>query len=214
MRPKDADLFGERMKKRPVDYNFQPKGLKSDLGWYDRGYIPDFEGGEIPQFLTFRLSDSLPKKVVQKLLEEMDSSDAAYRKRIEGYLDRGYGECYLGLQEVAEMVAESLRKFHGKKYRLHAWVIMPNHVHVLLTPLNGIELNQILHSIKSFTAHEANRMLKRTGQFWQHESFDRYIRNQEHFFNVIEYIEQNPVEAGLCEVACQWRYSSAFSPAC
>ena len=101
-------------------------------------------------------------------------------------------------------------KFHNQqKYRLHAWVVMPNHGHVLATPLHGTELREIAHSIKSYTAHEANKLIGRTGQFWQHEVFDRYIRNRDHFFNVIEYIENNPVKAGLCNLPEDYYYSSA-----
>ena len=87
---------------------------------------------------------------------------------------------------------------------------MPNHIHFLATPLENIELSEIAHSIKSYTAHEANKLLNRNGQFWQHEPFDRYIRNRKHFVNVIEYIENNPVKARLCEKPKDWRFSSAF----
>lgn len=101
--------------------------------------------------------------------------------------------------------------FHdGQKYDLVSWVIMPNHVHILLIPLKGVHLPEILHSIKSFTAQAANKILDRMGAFWQRESFDRYIRNQTHFDAVIRYIEENPVKAGLCKCSSEWRYSSAY----
>ena len=87
---------------------------------------------------------------------------------------------------------------------------MPNHIHFLATPLENIDLSEIAHSIKSYTAHEANKLLNRNGQFWQHEPFDLYIRNRKHFVNVIEYIENNPVKARLCEKPKDWRFSSAF----
>ncbi len=86
---------------------------------------------------------------------------------------------------------------------------MPNHVHILITPNAAQELSDILHSIKSFTAHEANKLLDRTGQFWQRESFDRYIRNHKHYLNVINYIEKNPVKAGLCKTPSEWKFSGA-----
>ncbi len=108
------------------------------------------------------------------------------------------------------MTETSLLFHHEKKYCLIAWVVMPNHLHFLATPLANVELREIAHSIKSYTAHEANKMLNRDGQFWQHEPFDRYIRNQKHFANVIEYIENNPVKAGLCDKPENWRFSSAF----
>ncbi len=198
----------------PTDYNFQPKGFRSNLGWYDRGYIPHFDGGEIPQFFTFRLFDSLPQKVVEKWREETkDQSEQGkmlFRKNVENYLDKGFGECFLKDERVAEMAQNSLLFHHDKKYRLIAWVIMTNHIHALAMPFENIELREITHSIKSYTAHEANKLLNRKGQFWQHESFDRYVRNRKHFLNVIEYIENNPVKAGLCEKPEDWKFSSAF----
>jgi REP element-mobilizing transposase RayT len=111
------------------------------------------------------------------------------------------------------MAQDSLLFHHDKKYKLHAWVIMPNHIHFLATPFEDVDLREIAHSLKSYIAHEANKLLNRTGQFWQHEPFDRYLRNRKHFVSVIEYIENNPVKAGLCNRAAGWRYSSAFSKA-
>ncbi|MFY9618464.1 MAG: transposase [Pyrinomonadaceae bacterium] len=200
-----------------TDYRFQPKGFRSDLGWYNRGYIPHFEGGQIPQFFTFRLYDSLPASVVEQWRNEVSATDdqgkIRFRKNVERYLDRGYGCCFLRDERVANLVQNSLLFHHDKKYRLTAWVIMPNHIHFLATPLENVELSQIAHSIKSFTAHEANKLLKRTGQFWQHEPFDRYIRNRKHFVSVVRYIENNPVKSGLCSLPEDWRFSSAFREA-
>src|ERR1041385_4727407 len=81
-----------------MDYRFQPKGLKSNLGWYDRGYIPHFDGGEIPQFLTFRLFDSLPQSVVESWRADAESKGeegkTLFRKRVENYIDKGHGSCF------------------------------------------------------------------------------------------------------------------------
>jgi putative DNA methylase len=200
-----------------TDYRFQPKGLRSNLGWYDRGYIPHFDGGQIPQFFTFRLFDSLPQSVIKLWREETaaqgEEGKIMFRKNVEKYLDQGYGSCFLKDERIAELTENSLLFHHEKKYMLTAWVIMPNHIHFLATPLENIELREISHSIKSYTAHEANKLLNRHGQFWQHEPFDRYIRNRKHFANVIQYIENNPVKAGLCAKAKDWRFSSAFHKA-
>ena len=101
--------------------------------------------------------------------------------------------------------------FHdGKKYLLFAWVIMLNHLHFLIRPLPGQHLDLIMHSIKSYTAHEANKILNRTGEFWQGESFDRYIRDARHFRATVRYIHMNPVKAGLCASPQEWKFSSAF----
>jgi REP element-mobilizing transposase RayT len=86
---------------------------------------------------------------------------------------------------------------------------MPNHVHVLFSPVSDFSLSQIVQSWKSFTAKEANRILKRTGKFWQADYFDRYVRDQKHFDAALEYIEVNPVKAKLCRSAEDWRWSSA-----
>ncbi len=191
-----------------TDYNFKPKKTPDDFGWHDRGYLPHFDAGPLPQFVTFRLADSMPRELLDKWRAEA-KTDAEFRKRIEGYLDSGYGECWLGDPRVGKMVEDALLFHQDSKYRLKAWVVMPNHGHVLLTPLEGVHLPDIMHSIKSYTANEANKILGRSGQFWQIESFDRYIRNLKHFVSTVRYIENNPVKAGLCAKPADWPFSSA-----
>ncbi|HVF29645.1 MAG TPA: transposase [Pyrinomonadaceae bacterium] len=191
----------------PIDHNFTPKGLKSNLGWYSRGRLPHFDGGPITQFFTFRLSDSVPQSLIEKWKEKL--SDVQFRKQVEKFLDAGYGSCYLKVPAVATLVANSLKYHDGKKYDLGAWVIMPNHTHFTATPYEGVELSEIAHSIKSYTAHEANKIVSRTGRFWQVEPFDRYIRNERHYSSVVRYIENDPVKAGLCKTASDWKFSSA-----
>jgi REP element-mobilizing transposase RayT len=192
-----------------------PKHPDAPGGWHSRGYLPHFDGGEIPQFITFRLADSMPQKLLDRWREELASeenvnADASLRKRIELYLDQGYGACYLKDPRIAESVQDSFLFFDGERYKLTAWVIMPNHAHMLLTPCEGHELSAILHSLKSYTANEANNLLRRKGQFWQPESFDRYVRDANHFAKVIAYIENNPVKARLCEKPEDWPFSSAW----
>ncbi len=188
---------------------------KTPEGWYHRGYLPHFDSGETLQFVTFRLFDSLPQNVLvsfRKQIEDGDfeDKDAEFRKRIEYYLDQGYGSCFLKDEKVAFEVEDTLLFHREKKYKLFAWVIMPNHVHFLARSLPNFEWSEILHSIKSYTAKKANEILNRTGTFWQRESFDRYIRNQNHFVKTFDYIENNPVKAGLCKKPEEWRFSSAF----
>jgi REP element-mobilizing transposase RayT len=177
--------------------------------------LPHFDGGPIPQFITFRLGDSMPKTVIDRWRKELEREaahniDSLLRCRIENYLDQGYGACYLKDNRVANVIEDSLLYYDEKCYKLTSWVVMPNHVHVLLTPTVGEELSSILHSIKSYTAHRANEILDRSGQFWQEECFDRFIRNSKHFQSVVSYIENNPVKARLCKKASDWRYSSAW----
>ena len=184
-------------------------------GWYSRGYLPHHDGGSITQFITCRLFDSLPQKILEKFRKELETKDIEDIDReimiqIEKFLDSGYGECFLKNHEIAEIVKDSLQKYDGERYKLIAWVIMPNHIHLLLRPLNGWELSKILQSFKSFTALEANKMLKRTGKFWMREYFDRYIRDYEHFEKAFRYIENNPVKAGFCKNPGDWKFSSAY----
>ena len=187
---------------------------ESHLGWHSRGYLPHFDGGELAQFITFRLHDSLPKEVLIHWKEELKlqasvETQSLMRKRIEVYLDQGHGSCYLRDRKVAERVQQALL-FHDRvKYRLSAWIIMPNHAHLLCTPLSGHSLADIMHSIKSFTANEANKLLNREGRFWQKEYFDRYIRNARQFGRTVIYIENNPVKANLCNKPEDWPFSSA-----
>jgi REP element-mobilizing transposase RayT len=193
----------------------RPKYPDAPAGWHSRGYLPHFDGGELTQFITFRLADSMPQELLDRWREDLASEqtidvDAALRKRIELFLDQGYGKCYLRDPRVASSVQNSFLFFDGERYRLHAWVVMPNHAHLSLTPRAGHELSAILHSLKSYTANEANKLLQRTGQFWQPESFDRWVRDANHFENVIRYIENNPVKARLCKKPEDWPYSSAW----
>jgi REP element-mobilizing transposase RayT len=95
-------------------------------------------------------------------------------------LDRGWGACWLKDDVVARLVEDAFLKFDGIRYRLHAWTIMPNHVHALFTMLPGATLGEIVGSWKRFTAREANKHLGRTGAFWQTEYWDRFIRSEAH----------------------------------
>ncbi|HWQ32733.1 MAG TPA: transposase [Blastocatellia bacterium] len=191
-----------------------PKSKSRD-GWYSRGYLPHFDGAEITQAVCYRLFDSLPQEALErweKELEHLSREDfnEEQRKRVDAYLDQGYGSCYLRQDEIARIVQENLLHFDGQRYRLQAWVVMPNHVHVLFTPLPGWSLDRILHSWKSYTANKGNELLHREGRFWQADFFDRYIRNARHYASALAYIENNPVKAGLCARPEEWRWSSAF----
>jgi REP element-mobilizing transposase RayT len=184
-------------------------------GWHSRGYLPHFDGRAIPQFITLHLADSIPQKVIQQWKRELTNLDdeqdrILLQKRIERYLDQGYGNALLKDSRVATIVQDSLLKLDGERYDLFSWVVMPNHSHFLLTRFEDWELEQLMHSHKSYTAHQANKLLNRTGKFWMEEYFDRYIRNADHFRNTVNYIENNPVKAGLCSKPSDWPFSSAW----
>jgi REP element-mobilizing transposase RayT len=184
-------------------------------GWLSRGYLPHFDGRQLPQFITFRLADSVPKHVIEKWKRELGTTASVadqilLRKRVERYLDQGYGEAFLSDYRVADMIQQTLLLDDGKKYRLFSWVVMPNHVHLLTTRTEEFTLGNILQSFKSLTAHKANDILRRRGAFWMPDYFDRYIRNEEHFRRTTLYIENNPVNAKLCEKRGDWPFSSAW----
>jgi putative DNA methylase len=184
------------------------------LGWHSRGYLPHFDGGELAQFITFRLHDSLPRELLLRWkeavkLEPNELAQSRLRRRVEAYLDQGHGNCYLQIPRIAELVQSALIFHDRTKYKLVAWVVMPNHVHMLCTPRPGESLASIMHSVKSFTSSEANKVLNRSGRFWQKEYFDRYIRNAKQFAKTVAYIENNPVKANLCDKPEDWPFSSA-----
>ena len=183
-------------------------------GWHWRGYLPHFDGGEVPQAVTFRLADALPGPVLEQMRMNatrlpVAAQANAVQQQIDRELDRGGGSAYLREPAVADIVRDALQWGDGQRYALHAWVVMPNHVHTLFTPLVGRALSAILHSWKSYTAHEANRLLGRQGPFWQEDYYDRFVRDVVHFHRAVSYIENNPVSAGLCDSPAAWPWSSA-----
>jgi len=173
-------------------------------GWHSRGYLPHFDSQDVVQFLTFRLADSLPKEAAFELRQTAHPETLR-----DEMLDRSWGACWLKPDNVAHLVEDALLLFDGQRYRLHAWTIMPNHVHVLLTMLPGFSLGGIVSSWKRYSAREANKLLGRSGTFWQDDYWDRFIRNEEHFAATIAYIDQNPVKAGLARTADLWPWGSA-----
>ena len=130
---------------------------------------------------------------------------------IDRFLDAAQsGPTHLGRTEVACLVVEAIRR--GDKdlrhYELHAFAVMPNHVHLLATP--RVAPSRFMRSLKGFTAREANKILKRTGEpFWQHESYDHWVRDGTEFAKIRSYIEQNPVKAGLVNRPQDFPWSSA-----
>ncbi|MBX3180077.1 MAG: transposase [Candidatus Hydrogenedentes bacterium] len=183
-----------------------------DDGWYSRGYLPHFDDPERIQFITFRLHDSMPREVLELYRAQLEQgliTEQQRLKKMEDYLDKGYGACWLKQPRIGRLVENALLHGDGDRYLLISWCVMPNHVHALIEPLDGRKLRGILHTWKSYTAQIANSWLGRKGAFWQREFRDRYIRNFKHFEGVKAYIEQNPVDAGLVEQAIDWPFSSA-----
>ena len=158
----------------------QPHALDK-FGWHSRGYLPHFDGGSIPQSITIRLFDSLPHILLDRWSYELsfnrpEQREAELRRRIEAHLDMGIGSCWLADAQIAKLVQNALLHFDNQRYKLSCWTIMPNHVHLIATPLPPFSLTRIMHSLKSFTANETNKVLCRRGTFWMPDYFDRYIR--------------------------------------
>jgi len=196
-------------------------------GIHSRGYLPHVkkEGGSY--FVTFRLADSLPKEVLVRFerehaenLRRLSATATAaqfeeihrnLRRKVERYLDQGVGDCHLRRPEIAHVVSEALLHFHGEQYLLDDWVVMPNHVHLILWPMPNHTLSDILKGRKRHTARQANLLLGRTGEiFWQRESFDHWIRNDDEKARIRRYIRMNPVNARLCKSPEEWKWGSAW----
>ncbi len=186
-------------------------------GWYSRGYLPHYSKRETLQSVTFRLADAMPQSKLRQIEKELvgtppEKMDAARRKQIEAWLDAGIGCCALRHPALASLMRENLLKWEGDRYRLYAWCIMPNHVHVLM--MTHAALSKIVQSWKSFTGRWALEKNAELGlgvpgkALWMREYWDRYIRDPDHFDNVRHYIEQNPVAARLCAKAADWPWSS------
>jgi REP element-mobilizing transposase RayT len=180
--------------------------------------LPHWTAEGATYFITFRLADSLPKPAVERLKSEqrmlerqfeqgtqqMTAEELIRRSKLksEAYLkmlDECHGECLLRRPAVAEVVASALKFFDKQRYRLHAWCIMPNHVHAVVQPVPERDLPGILHSWKSFTSTKINKLLGRQGAFWQTEYYDHLIRDDAEFAHYVKYTRDNPMVAGLVD---------------
>jgi type I restriction enzyme R subunit/putative DNA methylase len=184
--------------------------MASHRGWHSRGYLPHFDQPGLVQSVTFRLGDSLPKAQLIELEQLLPRERSAERRlQIEEWLDQGAGSCILRRPDCAQIVVDCILHGDGAKHRALAWCVMPNHVHLLLQVLPGFPLERIVGAIKAFSSRSINPLLNRGGALWMPDYFDRFVRDDRHFANEVEYIEHNPVIAGLCGKPEHWPYSSA-----
>ncbi len=226
-----------------------------------RRYLPHWQPAGATIFITYRLADSLPKHVLQKIENEhqqnLRDAQAAgklnsemrwllNKKRIiaiDNALDfEKSGPHWLLDPRATELIVGNLHHHADRLYHLWAYILMSNHVHALVQPLaivtqtaglgtnpnalpgrlgyvppdfeqdidlNYVSVARIYHSLKSYTSKKANAILGRHGQFWQIESYDHWIRDEQEFWRIIEYIENNPVKVGLCQKPEDWQWSSA-----
>jgi len=180
------------------------------MTYYERN-LPHWQPPGKDLFVTWRLSGSLPAKVVEAVRAEGELTAGKRFVEFDRQLDSGnYGPAWLSNPRVAALVVEAMQKARNARLcKVWAYVVMPNHVHVLLEP--GVELARITKLIKGSTARAANKVLGRTGKiFWQDESFDHWIRTSAEFEKVRAYLERNPVKAGLAVRAEDWKWSSAY----
>ena len=178
-------------------------------------HLPHWQQDQATYFLTFRLGDSMPADLLKQWKLERDhwiqnhpkpwspETEAEYHKnfssRIDHHLDQGHGSCLFRDAENAGIVAGAIRHFDQSRYLLHAWVIMPNHVHLLLTLCESESLARIVASWKRFSAVKIHQQTRNSGTLWQKDYFDRMIRDWDHFMNVARYIRRNPQKAKLRE---------------
>jgi putative transposase len=172
-----------------------------------RRRLPHFYILDQPLFLTWRLHGSLPPN---RFFPSDISAGRAF-VAMDRLLDRARsGPLHLRRADIAQLLVDSMRyrQEELKQFQLHSYVIMANHVHVLITP--RVEVSELMRSLKRFTARKANQILGLTGQpFWQDESYDHLVRDGAEFRRIAEYIEMNPVKAGLVTAPEEFRWSSA-----
>jgi REP element-mobilizing transposase RayT len=180
--------------------------------------MPHFDSNDVIQHVTFHLADSLPKETLDRLLAEIeqldpDRRDIEKRRRLDALVDAGHGACWLRRPDCARIVQNALLNFDGVRYRMIAWVVMPNHVHALFQTLDGWSMGAVVGSWKTFTANALGRLVRgpneRTPHVWHPEFWDRHIRNEQHFANALTYIHNNPLKAGLVSDPEHWPWSSA-----
>lgn len=178
-------------------------------GWNESGYLPHRDKPGLVQFVNFRLADAFPEELRSEWAALLKIEDDRQRRiALETYLDKGRGDCHLRQPEIAKMVEDSFRFRHGVDCEPRAWVIMPNHVHLLFRVWD-MPMAQLVDAWKGFTAKQANKVLGQRGKFWQPDYWDTFMRDAEHERRTRKYIEANPVKAGLAPEAKSWPWSSA-----
>ena len=179
----------------------------------DRRHLPHWRLKGTFNYITWRLFDSLPQEKLKAWYAEKHAwlsehpkpwdarTTANYRdlfpKRLEAWLDAGYGACYLRKPECGRIVANAFHHFDGDRYDLASYVVMPNHVHALFLLRGATKLEDVTQSIKSYTANEINKTLGRRGSLWQQEGFDHLLRGVPQLEGCATYIRRNPEDANL-----------------
>ncbi len=187
-----------------------PESDTTHLGHHDRGYLPHIDLPDRHHAITYRLADSLPESVLRQVSMTRNDHGDHVRRRIDAWLDAGWGSSLLRQPDNARIVIDAWRHFADVRYRLDAWVVMPNHVHLVIRVASGWPLDGIIKSWKAYTARAINRRMNRQGQVWHHDYWDRLIRDEDHWFAAVRYVHENPVRAGLVRSKEEWGWSSAW----
>jgi len=192
-----------------------------------QGHLPHWFQKGVTYFITFRTNDSVPadlandwhgrrlawfqqqgvsvaneglKMALARLPENLQTEyHSTFTREFMGYLDRGHGTCVLRAPEYARIVADALLHFDRKRYLMGDFVVMPNHVHLLVCLMNQTDVEGQCYSWKKFSAGKINKLLGTSGRFWQEESFDHLVRNPKQFVALRRYIAENPEKANLKE---------------
>jgi REP element-mobilizing transposase RayT len=177
--------------------------------------LPHWFQEDVWYFVTFRLADSIPEEKKEEIRKERENWEKQnknkkeftkqdwitynklFHENTEKLLNSGFGKCLMNKKENADIVANALLHFNNERYILDEWVVMPNHVHVLVKPIGEHYLGDILHSWKSFTANEINKNEGLSGQLWMTESYDHIVRNKESLNAIRNYIRENPSKAKI-----------------
>ncbi len=217
-------------------YDFKPFDLDQPVRVYFTT-MPHWRQEGCTYFVTYRLADSIPKQVLERWdieksewlaargaavtdrdgwkdaflkLNEKDrfAFEKHFNRQLNSYLDEGRGSCVLRDPRCAQIVVEGWDYFDGERYGLGDLVVMPNHVHLLVTPFAGHQLEDIMQSRKRQSAREINALLGGAGKLWQKHSFDHIVRNENALERFENYIEENPRNAGLAEGEYRYRVAS------
>ena len=184
--------------------------FRSDYPWRDEETDTRFTHGHLPHksqrgkiyALTFRLADALPPQVIDAYLERLDhmpdrvEEHEPYLRTLRAHLmealDAGHGTCLLRQPPLRDILKQTIAHHDGRTCDVHAYVIMPNHVHLLLELYPGEHITNVVGSIKRFSALKINQHVGRTGRLWQSEVFDRLVRSYRHYVHTVRYIYNNP----------------------
>ena len=172
-------------------------------GPYHRGiHLPHYDQGRLLHMITYRLGDSLPDNVLLRLKHEtaelpQEQRAIERKRRVEYWLDQGHGSCLLRHPDCARHVKNAWEFHDGKYYDLDAWVVMPNHVYLLMEVYETSQLEKIIRMWKTFSCRLINKRVGRKGTLWMPDYFDRYIRDARHFANARVYLEKNVRKGGV-----------------